>query len=339
MNANQHYVSQVLLRRFAAKKKIQRYNIKYGKWKETSTREVFSGLGYNQLLAFGIFDDTLDKEFKKIEDKLPAILEALEGIADKISTKLDEEIYKNLFWYCAFLWNMSPFAKAAAPINFVNQLMMNLKLGNVETLKKLGHTEANISAILKFSAAGYKFIITGKNYLQLVYRLQFAPSCESTFMQFRYIAKWTLFNSPIELPISDIAIVQYPDPKSKKTWYVLPISPKLVLVGSLPIEGVSPTSTETIIKGGTLDVAAAEDILDVICNSAFLAIASKARIGNIEDFRQRAKEKKIRFNKINMEGVLAAGLKPLESEKDFLITPVKDADSYVKFVRSFVSPP
>src|SRR5271170_7579387 len=101
---NQHYVSQVLLRRFAEKGFLQRFDIRWNKWKRISPRQVFSKLGYTQLIAYGETDDSLEKSFKKIEDIFPTTLNALDEAAGKNNSELPVSIYENLFWYCAYLW-------------------------------------------------------------------------------------------------------------------------------------------------------------------------------------------------------------------------------------------
>jgi hypothetical protein len=338
MPTKEHYVSRVLLRRFARKKLIEAYNIKHGKWKTTSIKSVFFSVGYNQLLAFGKVDNTLDVEFKKLENSLPKTLAALDDAATRTTTILDVKVYDHLCWYCAFLWQMSPFAKAVAPVNFVNQLELDLKHGNVDMLKALGHSERNIAEIKKHYVDDQKFIITGKNFLQLVYRIQFSEQCKLTYSQFRHSTKWTVYNSPIELPISDIAITQYHDMITRTAMYILPIAPKLVLFGALKLGDNLESSNDTIIKGDTLPADAAEDILDVICKSAFYMLGSQNRIGDINGFRQRAAKKKIAFVKMNqLEAVLSAGLKSIESEKDFLITPTTRREQ-IRFITSWISP-
>jgi hypothetical protein len=88
VNKNQHYISQCLIKRFAKPKPdgtIEKYNIKYGKWKTTGPKGVFSELGYNQLLAFGDFNNDLDERLKSLEDTLPESLKALDDAAEVVS--------------------------------------------------------------------------------------------------------------------------------------------------------------------------------------------------------------------------------------------------------------
>ena len=77
-NRNDHYVSQVLLRRFTNNGRLQKYTLKYGHWSPSAPKSVFSEIGYNQLLAFGKFNTDLDDRLKEFEDTLPITLAALD---------------------------------------------------------------------------------------------------------------------------------------------------------------------------------------------------------------------------------------------------------------------
>jgi hypothetical protein len=70
MNANEHYVSQVLLRRFTVAGHLQCYRVQTDKWKRVSPKNVFSDFGYNQLLVYGQVDNTLEQAFSKVETAL-----------------------------------------------------------------------------------------------------------------------------------------------------------------------------------------------------------------------------------------------------------------------------
>jgi hypothetical protein len=339
-NQKEHYISQVLLRRFMSNKKLQKFDIKFGKWKRkgTSPKHIFSSLGYNQLIRFGECDNSLDTELGKLETKLPATIKALDDAANRDSTRLDAPVYENLCWYLAFLWNMCPFAKAVAPVNFIAQIMLDLQNGKIDRLKSLGHTESNIAEILNYHKKGFKFIITGKNFLQLVYRIVFSDKFIETHMQFRYATKWTIYKSPIELPISDIALIKFHDRNANAILHVLPIAPQTVLIGTAKVGTNIATSTDTIVKGGKLTDSEAEYIFDMICKSAFFTVASKSKLGDIMAHRKRATEKGITFPTIpNLERILTAGLIPFESAQDFLLTPAS-TEQYVKFTHSFIKP-
>lgn len=339
LNTNQHYISQVLLRRFATDEKIQRYSLKYGKWKQSAPRSVFSNDGYNQLLAFGEFNNEVEERLKPLEDTLPETLAALDNAAGAKETALDPKIYERMCSYCAFLWEMSPFIKLAAPFHFVQQLMLDLSHNNIDFLDALGMKDEDIAQIIHHHVKGGKFIITsksGKSYRQLAYRLQFAKQLVSTYNIFRFHTKWTVARSPIELPIGDMALIKYHLPATNVMESILPLSSKSVLIGNSPMGANIQPSTATVIKGGSLEESGADYVRKVICQAAILTVASNSRIGNINEWR---KEPVVNLMQLqNVEEILKSGLTEIESPQDFLITPASTED-YVKWVHSFIKPP
>src|SRR4051812_34587337 len=106
---NQHFVSQVLLRRFTVSGLLQRYDLQTNKWRPKSPKRVFSEFGYNQLLVSGQLDNTLEDAFSKVETPLPKTFAALEEASNSSETELLPAIYDNMCWYCAFLKRISPF--------------------------------------------------------------------------------------------------------------------------------------------------------------------------------------------------------------------------------------
>lgn len=335
-NRNDHYVSQVLLRRFTDnKRRLQKYTLKYGKWSPSAPKSIFSEYGYNQLLAFGKYNNDLDERLKTLEDTLPLTLEALDNAAKAKETTLDSEIYERMCSYCAFIWNMSPFSKAVAPVNFIVQMMMDLGNGNVDLLDTMGVKDDGIAEIKRHFTNGAKFIITGKNYLQLVYRLQFARTLECTNNIFRGYTKWTVVRSPVEMPIADMALIQYHEPALKLMRSVLPISSTSVLIGESPMGSNLKSSTDTIVYGGEAAQPFAEYIREVICQSAILTVASKTRFADISALRQKPIVNLVQLQ--NIDAVLNAGETPILSEQDFLITPAT-TEAYVKWTHSIVKP-
>ena len=74
MNTKEHYISKALIKRFANEQnRIERFKLEFGKWDTTAPKSVFKAIGYNQLLAFGTFDDSLDVEFRKLEQVSEAV--------------------------------------------------------------------------------------------------------------------------------------------------------------------------------------------------------------------------------------------------------------------------
>ena len=334
LNTNQHFISQVLLRRFSTDGRIQKYTLKYGKWSGSAPRSVFSDYGYNQLLAFGESNNELEERLKPLEDTLPETLAALDDAAKAKEITLDPDIYKRMCSYCAFLWEMSPFIKLAAPFHFVQQLMLDLSAKNIDFLDALGYRDEDIARIIQHHANGGKFIITGKNYRQLAYRLQFPKQLASLYNAYRYSTKWTVARSPIELPIGDMALIKYHLPDLKIIRSILPISSSAILIGECPT-GTHVPSTDTIVYGTALTQSGAEYMRNVICQGAVLTVASNTRIGDINDWRKRAMVNLMRLQ--NVEEALKSGLTPIMSPQDFLITPASTQD-YVKWTHSFLKP-
>ena len=339
LNTNQHFISQVLLRRFSTNGRLQKYVIKHGWSKRGSAPQyMFSDNGYNQLLAFGEFNNELDERLKPLEDTLPETLAALDQAAHAKETTLDPEIYKRICSYCAFLWEMSPFIKLAAPFHFVQQLMLDLSHENIDFLDALGVKDADIVQIIRHHVKGGKFILTsrsGKSYRQLAYRLQFSKQLVSTNNIFRFYTKWTVARSPIELPIGDMALIKYHLPATNAMETILPISSSLVLIGNSPMGTDMQSSTATTVKGGELTESNAEYVRNVICQAAILTLASNTRIGDVSEWRKTPVVDLVQLQ--SPEEVLKSGLQEIISVEDLLITPA-DTETYVKWVHSFIKP-
>lgn len=329
---NQHYVSQVLLRRFTQDRQLQRFSLQHNRWKGVSTKQVFSFPGYTQVLASGVLDNSLETTFHKLENKFNSIMLVLDDIATRQGTHtLPVEVFENLFWYCAFLWRMSPFCKAVAPCEFVLQLDRELEHGRGESLRLLGIQEDNIQQIILFHASGKKMILRGDDYEQVMYRIQFARKFRGDYQMFRHFVKWTVYNSPIELPISDIAFFHFNNQASNSVIYALPLSPNLILIGVNKI-GTIHSSTETIIKSDTLTQNEAEYFLDAICLSGITAIACKTRTHDIVSLRKRGEEKGIGLSKLNdPDAVLSAGTKSFDGP--LMVSPAT-LDEYKAFLNA-----
>jgi hypothetical protein len=336
LNSNQHYISQALIRRFSNNGTIQKYTLKYGKWKTSSPKSVFSGFGYNQLVAFGQSNNEVEEMLKPLEDTLPETLSALDDAAKAKETVLDSEIYKRMCSYCAFLWEMSPFIKLAAPFHFVQQLMFDLNVGNIDFLDALGYRDEDIEKIIQHHAKGGKFIITGKNYRQLAYRLQFPKQLASLYNAYRYSTKWTVARSPIELPIGDMALIKYDLPDLKIIRSILPISSNATLIGECPTGKLIQPSTNTIVYGTKLTKEGAEYVRNVICQGAVLTVSSNTRIGNINEWRKRPVVNIMQPQ--NVEEVIKSGFSEIVLPQEFLLTPAS-SDDYVKWAHSFIKPP
>lgn len=340
IDANQHYITESFVkRRFGNNGSIERYDLKWDSWNtKHSPKFVFAGAGYTQLLVDGEpVDNTLEKAFGDIENQLQFIYPVLDEAAKRDNLPIDANIYKHLCLYCAYLYHLSPFSKANSPAMYAVALDMDLQHGNVKHLQELKMAEHDISTMQQLHSQGWKFIVTGDNFLQWTFRVQFIRNTIYKAKLFLENTKWTVYNSPIELPISDIALIDYPEP-NKATLFILPIAPQLVLIGRLELGTPPPFhTTDSILYGKTLTNESAEDVLDIICFSALNSIAAKNRM-DIKAIRERAMKKKIAFTKVmDLDSTLEAGTKPF-NPNTFRLLPVKK-DEYVKFIHSFIQPP
>src|SRR5206468_4143752 len=141
-------------------------------------------------------------------------------------------------------------------------------------LQVVGLSENDIKAVQKAYAQGRKVIIDSKDFLQLIYRVQCVLRCKDDFVIFRHNTKWVIYNSPVELPISDMALVQVGFQQEKVTVYLLPISPHLLLAGTIR-SGKQTKSDETLLHSDSLPTDEAQHWADVISYSAHTTLASK----------------------------------------------------------------
>jgi hypothetical protein len=339
MNNREHYITKSFVReRFGTNGFVNRYNVEHDSWKmNASPKSLFFGFGYTQFLAEAQpLDDSLETSFHGLENKLPSIMPALDAAAEQTETQFPEDDYHTLCFYCAYLWYLSPFAKATAPTAFVMELDSNLGIGNWDYLRQRGKPEDEIQRMKTQYDNGFRFILQGENYMQILFRDQFVRKCKEQAAYFRYRTEWTVYNSPLELPISDIAVVDYPESKTV-TRYILPISPSRVLIGRFHL-GSPPAyhSTDTIVYGNTLTLEAAEYVRDIVCASAVKAVVCKSQM-DIKGFRERAKDTGIRFPRIkNLADVLSAGSKVFDPETLRLV-PVSH-NQFFQYVDSFIEP-
>jgi hypothetical protein len=257
---------------------------------------------------------------------LPITLAALDKAAKKPTAELPAEVYENMCWYCAFLFCMSPFAKAKAPADFLLKIHYDLTNQKTEVLEKEWNIQAEeIEYYKRELALGKKLIFDAENYLQYLFRVQFIQQCRGKRKDFRYLYSWTVYNSPIDLPLSDIALVELHFEKESFVKCVLPIGPRLLLMGKVRTgENIEP-STQTTISGGELSAQEADYWLHVICASAVVQLASKRQIADVPAIRQRASDMGIQFVKIkNLDAVKEAGTKVFN--KKFFLRPVSQEE-------------
>jgi hypothetical protein len=335
-NENQHWISQVLLERFKIPgTPFQCYQIQTGEWIPKSIERACAWPGYNQLLVSGQVDNTLEEAFSKVESGLRDTFKALEEAARKPSTELPSVIYTNMCWYCAFLKLIAPFQKLGAVVSFVFQINWELENGHNSLLQELNIPKEIVDGWRKECAAGRKVIVESENILQLLYRFQFRRSYEGDYSQF-ISTKWTISNSPIELPMSDVGLVPMHLTDHKANYYILPIGPNLVLEGIFFFD-LTKNSSQPVIKSLNLTPAEAEYRFDSICSSAIIEIICSRKILNIPESISRAKVSGIRFHKIvSPKTIASAGLTDV-SAGDFRYRIVS-VEEYIEFVHSYMLP-
>jgi len=331
---NQHYVSQVLQRRFADDGFLERFDLKWNKWKRVATAQIFTRLAYSQLFAYGHHDNSLDESFQKCENALNETLNALDDATKQDTTELTEPACTNLFLYCAYLWRMSPFVKAIAPFEYALQLDLDLKNGKTDLLEEVGVKQEDIVTIRLLYAQGKKFIPAGENLLQVLFRIQFRRKCPELYQWLRYFCNWTIYSSPITMPIADMPFFSFNE--HGVPLYIFTISPTHVLIGKTP-SGTFQSHANTTLRTNVFTTSEAEYIRDAICLSALTAVASKDRSIDVLGARARAKEMGVRFPVIkSLESVFQAGQKEFT---DLLrIVPVSE-DVFREFKKSFFEMP
>jgi hypothetical protein len=335
-NENQHSISQVLLERFKIPgSPLQCYQVQTGEWVPKSKQKACAWPGYNQLLVSGEVDNTLEAAFSKVESGLRKTFKALEEAARKPSTHLAPAIYENMCWYCAFLKGVALFSKPGAVVSFVFQINWELENGKHDLLRQLNISKEIIDAWRRECALGRKVIIESENGLQLLYRFQFRRTYALDYGQF-LSTNWSISNSPIELPMSDVGLVPIHLRDQKANHYLLPIGPNLLLEGICFFD-LTKNSPQPFVRGLTLTQGEAEYRFDAICASAVVEIICSRRIPNISVSISRAKAQGITFHKIvNPQAITSAGLTNADDDFRFRVVPV---DEYVKFVHSFMLPP
>lgn len=336
-NENQHFVSKVLLKRFKIPgNPLQCYQVQTGNWIPKKPDNACSSPGYNQLLFTGQSEaeNKLESEFSAVESRLPKLFIILEDAAKNPTTELAEGIYNDLCKYCAFLKLTAPHAKPGAVAAFLFQLNWELERQEKSLLRDLQIPEETIAAWSNEYKSGKRVVIESDNALQLLYRFQFNRLYHFNVGDLK-AAHWTIFNSPIELPISDVGLVPIGLADLRVNVYLLPISPKLLLRGLFYFDKEKRSTTRNI-KSSLLANEEAQQFYDCICSSAITEVVCSHKNEDVPKAIQRAKSNGIKFHKIsNPRNVLTAGLKSTSVECLFKIVP---ADEYKRIVYSFMQP-
>jgi hypothetical protein len=335
LNERQHYVSQVLLRRFRIPEApLQCYRIHSRTWKPRSVEKACSAPGYNQLVLPEGVNNVIEDSFCRVETDLPATFAALELAANKESTELPGSIYWNMCSYCTFLKQTSPFAKSAAVVAFVAQINMELNRGEYYLLRELNVPDEVISQFRQGYQQGGRIIVQSENVIQLIYRLQFERCMDINYAEF-HNCEWFISNSPIDLPMSDVGLIEMRLDDIKAKHYLLPISPRLILEGYFYFDLTK--NSRRPISGHTLTPEEAEYRFDVICRSAVDEIVFSRQQPDVDHALNRASAKGITFHRLPSHGLaLSSGLKNSTTKYGLQMVTTED---YVKFVHSFVQPP
>lgn len=182
---------------------------------------------------------------------------------------------------------------------------------------------------------GRKVIIESENLPQLLYRFQFARNYQFDYKQF-LSTNWSVLNSPIALPMSDVGLVPMLLEDHKLNRYLLPIGPNLLLEGVF-FHDLSKNSSQPVVRGIDLTEDEAQYRFDCICASAITEVICTRKLPNISHGRTRAKASGIRFYKIpNPKRITSSGLADV-GLGDFIFRIVS-VEEYVKLVHSYMSP-
>ena len=332
----QHYVSRVLLERFRRSgKPLECFDLKTQEWKQRSVEKLCSAPGYNQLLLSSDVNNAIEQSFSKVESRLPKTFNALERARAKSSTELQKSIYENWCLYCAFLKRTSLFAKPGAVVSFLVQLNMELEKGSYYLFRELNTPDDVISKFREGYASGGRLVIESENVIQLVYRIQFARMLKKLDLWEFVNCEWTISESSIELPMSDIGLVQIELREHKAIQYLLPISPNLVLDGIF-YHDLTKNSPQPIIAGHQLSKVEADYRFAALSLSAVNEIIFSNRCLDIQTRLEHAKTMGVTFTKIvNPQAGLSAGLK--NCNLNYRLQMVS-ADEYVRYVHSLVQP-
>jgi len=120
--------------------------------------------------------------------------------------------------------------------HYVSQVLLRrfTTSGRDEILREvLQFPEHAIQFFRREHALGKKIIIYSRNFLQAVSRIQFRRKYGFDYSTFRYNTKWTICNSPIEMPVADVALTEIPAAVHNAVFYGFPIGPKLLLKGQI----------------------------------------------------------------------------------------------------------
>lgn len=323
---NQHYISRLILRRFINKGTLKRYWVHHGTWGNVGL-DAFSNHGYTQLILDGKIDNTLETEFNKVEVIMNNALREIDTAINGAKIDLSVKHYRGMCLYLAFLHCLSPFFKASCPEDFLHDLHVQIINGNGDLLNAFKLTPIEIAEFKEAILNGQKLIIDSNNFLQFLHRIQFNRLLKTVYYyKFRHFTTWHVCRSPIDLPLSDVAITPILAPLIHL--YSLPISPRLLLVGRIPQEA-SNGSSLTTVHFVDLPLRNAENWKDLICLQARAELVSKEKIADIKERRARAAKEGHAFANIkNIAQVKNAGTIDNISELRLKLVTQKEFEAF-----------
>ena len=166
-----------------------------------------------------------------------------------------------------------------------------------------------------------------------MYRVWFEWALHFNFLDL-YNSEWTISRSPINLPMSDIGLIETPLHDTYAKHYLLPISPRLIL-DATRYSDPKPNSRGAI-RGRALTPKEARYLSDVICLSASKEIIFSQQQVGVEQALARAHSSGIRFHKITGHDLArSSGLAPATIKYGLQMVT---AEEYLQFVHSFIQP-
>jgi len=338
MNEKQHYVSRVILRRFMHKGTLKRYWVNYGTWGNVGLGKAFSNYGYTQLLHDGKFDNTLEKEFNKVETLMSRALRLIDESVNAKQVEMPVKLYRGMCLFLAFVHCLSPFFKAKCPEDFLHDLHVQLINGKGDLLTALKFTPKQMTYYREAILNGKKLVIDSPHFLQFVHRVQFNRVIKTVYYYiFRHFTTWHVCRCPIDMPLADVAITPIPAPLIH--WYSIPISPRLMLVGRNP-QVESFGSNSTMVHFVDMPLRNAENYKDLICLQARSELVSKETIPDILERCARAVKAGHAFANIaKIDDVKKAGTITNITDLTFKLVSHKEFDAFTDQFLTNKNPP
>lgn len=291
---NQHYISQVLLRRFSHVKQngnwVFRYDLIDKQWNELHTSKTFSWRGYTDIQQG---ENTIESSFHKLENSLPKTLEEIERATKSTQSLLSKKAHKTIAQYFAYVRLLSPFTKAASPVDLIRNLNVQLYQGSGDLCCILQFSNSQIDEYTKAVKDGQRIILENDSYHQLVHGIQFERLVSKHINHFTENVRWKIIVSPVNIPIADVAIIDVEPPKGNKfeMLYSLPISPRLIIAGFVLSDKVKAAKMPANgILTDHLTKERGEEWANYICLSAQAGLVSLAEIPDVEKRRLKAEQ-------------------------------------------------